>query len=232
MAVSGTTTFNMSVDEIIIEAYERCAVSSPTGHQLRSARRSLNLLLQDLGNRDVHLFKQAQQTLSTVASQTSYTLDGDVLDVYDVYVLSDGTTGSEISVARYTQAEYAAMPNKTNETRPSHFYLDRERDAPKLFLYPTPEKVYTINYFEYTRIQDVGDYTNTLDVPVKFLPAVITGLAFMLSEKLPTLDTARTTLFKRRYDEDVLRAIQEDEERTSLFLTPTIAGTGFAARIG
>ncbi len=232
MAVSGTTTFNMSVDEIIIEAYERCAVSSPTGHQLRSARRSLNLLLQDLGNRDVHLFKQDQQTLSTVASQTSYTLDGDVLDVYDVYVLSDGTTGSEISVARYTQAEYASMPNKTNETRPSHFYLDRERDAPKLFLYPTPEKVYTINYFEYTRIQDVGDYTNTLDVPVKFLPAVITGLAFMLSEKLPTLDTARTTLFKRRYDEDVLRAIQEDEERTSLFLTPNIAGTGFAARIG
>ena len=232
MAVSGTTTFNMSVDEIIIEAYERCAVSSPTGHQLRSARRSLNLLLQDLGNRDVHLFKQDQQTLSTVASQTSYTLDGDVLDVYDVYVLSDGTTGSEISVARYTQAEYEAMPNKTNETRPSHFYLDRERDAPKLFLYPTPEKVYTINYFEYTRIQDVGDYTNTLDVPVKFLPAVITGLAFMLSEKLPTLDTARTTLFKRRYDEDVLRAIQEDEERTSLFLTPNIAGTGFAARIG
>ena len=78
----------------------------------------------------------------------------------------------------------------------------------------------------------MGDYTNTLDVPVKFLPAVITGLAFMLSEKLPTLDTARTTLFKRRYDEDVLRAIQEDEERTSLFLTPNIAGTGFAARIG
>jgi hypothetical protein len=180
----------------------------------------------------VHLFKQAQQTLSTVASQTSYTLDSDVLDVYDVYVLSSGTTGSEISVARYTQSEYAAMPNKSNEARPSHFYLDRERDAPKLFLFPTPEQVYTINYFEYTRIQDVGDYTNTLDVPVKFLPAVITGLSFLLSEKLPKMDPARTTLFKRRYDEDVLRAIQEDEERTSLFLTPNIAGTGFAARIG
>ena len=208
MATSGTTSFNLSVDELIIEAYERCAVPSPTGQQLRSARRSLNLLLADLNNRDLHLFKRAQSTFNTVASQTSYTLSGAVLDVSDVTVHADGTTGSEISVARLTQSDYAALPN---------------------FLYTTPDKVYKINYYAYNRIEDVGAYTNTLDVPVKFLPAVTTGLAFYLSEKV---DAAKTALFKSRYDEEVLRAIQEDEERASLFLTPNLAGTGFAVRSG
>lgn len=229
MATSGTTSFNLSVDELIIEAYERCAVPSPTGQQLRSARRSLNLLLADLNNRDLHLFKRAQSTFNTVASQTSYTLSGAVLDVSDVTVHADGTTGSEISVARLTQSDYAALPNKTTEARPSQYYLDRERDAPILFLYTTPDKVYKINYYAYNRIEDVGAYTNTLDVPVKFLPAVTTGLAFYLSEKV---DAAKTALFKSRYDEEVLCAIQEDEERASLFLTPNLAGTGFAVRSG
>jgi len=232
MATSGTTTFDLSVDELIIEAYERNAVTSPTGLQLRSARRSLNLLLADLNNRDLHLFKRAQTTFNTVASTTSYTLAGSILDVSDMTIFSDGTTGSEISVSRLTQSEYTALPNKSNEARPSQYYLDRERDAPILFLFTTPDKVYKVNYFAYNRIEDVGDYTNTIDVPVKFLPAVTTGLAFMLSEKLPTLDTARTALFKARYDEEVLRVIQEDEERTSLYLTPNLAGTGFETRGG
>ena len=230
MAVSGTATFNLSVDELAIEAYERCGVSSPTGQQLRSARRSLNLLLQDLGNRDLHLFKRTQATTSTVASQTSYTLAGSVLDVMDLTVLSGGTTGSEITMSRYTQAEYAVLPNKSNEARPSHYYLDRERDAPVLFLFATPDKVYTIKYFAYSRIEDVGDYTNTLDVPVKFLPAVVTGLALHLAEKLPAFEAARITYFMGKYNEEILRAIQEDEERTSLFLTPNLAGTAFAVR--
>ena len=232
MATSGTTTFNLSVDELILEAYERNAVGSPTGLQLRSARRSLNLLLADLNNRDLHLFKKVQTTFNTVASTTSYTLPNVQLDVSDMMIFSAGTTGSEISMSRLTQSEYAALPNKNNESRPSQYYLDRERDAPVLFLFATPDKVYKINYFAYNRIEDVGDYTNTIDVPVKFLPAVTTGLSFMLSEKLPTLDTARTALFKARYDEEVLRAIQEDEERTSLYLTPNLAGTGFATRAG
>ena len=232
MAVSGTTTFNLSVDELIIEAYERCGIITTTGYQLRSARRSLILLLQDLGNRDLHLFKRAQTTFNTVASDADYTLDGAILDVMDMTILAGGTTGSEISVARYTQSEYAALPNKSTETRPSHYYLDRERDAAVLFMYPTPDAVYTVKYFAYNKIQDVGDYTNTLDIPVKFLPAVTTGLAFMLSEKLPALEVPRVSLFKQRYDEEVLRAIEEDEERTSLYLTPNLAGTGFAVRTG
>jgi len=232
MATSGTTTFDLSVDELIIEAYERNAVTSPTGLQLRSARRSLNLLLADLNNRDLHLFKRVQTTFNTVASTTSYTLANSILDVSDMTIFSGGTTGSEISVSRLTQSEYTALPNKSNEARPSQYYLDRERDASVLFLFTTPDKVYKINYFGYTRIEDVGDYTNSIDVPVKFLPAVATGLAFMLSEKLPTLDTARTALFKARYDEEVLRVIQEDEERTSLYLTPNLAGTGFETRGG
>jgi len=232
MASSGTNTFNLSVDELILEAYERCGVVTPTGYQLRSARRSLNLLLQDLGNRDVHLFKRAQTTFNTVASDETYVLDAAILDVMDMYILSGGTTGSEISMARYTQSEYAGLPNKSTESRPSHYYLDRERDAATLYLYPAPDAVYTINYFAYNRIQDVGEYTNTLDVPAKFLPAVTTGLAFLLSEKLPALDVPRVSLFKQRYDEEVLRAIEEDEERVSLYLTPNLAGSSFAVRSG
>ena len=232
MASSGTNTFNLSVDELILEAYERCGIVTPTGYQLRSARRSLNLLLQDLGNRDLHLFKRSQTTFSTVASDETYVLANAVLDVMDMHVLAGGTTGSEISMARYTQSEYAVLPNKSTEARPSHYYLDRERDAATLFLYPTPDAVYTVNYFAYNRIQDVGEYTNTLDIPVKFLPAVTTGLAFLLAEKLPALEVPRVSLFKQRYDEEVLRAIEEDEERTSLYLTPNLAGTGFAVRTG
>mgnify|MGYP003677166617 FL=1 len=232
MASSGTNTFNLSVDELILEAYERCGVTTPTGYQLRSARRSLNLLLQDLGNRDVHLFKRAQTTFNTVESDETYVLDAAILDVMDMHILSGGSNGSEISMARYTQSEYAGLPNKSTEARPSHYYLDRERDAATLYLYPSPDAVYTINYFAYNRIQDVGDYTNTLDVPARFLPAVTTGLAFMLSETLPALDVPRVSLFKQRYDEEVLRAIEEDEERVSLYLTPNLAGSGFAVRTG
>ena len=217
MATSGTTSFNLSVDELIIEAYERCAVPSPTGQQLRSARRSLNLLLADLNNRDLHLFKRAQSTFNTVASQTSYTLSGAVLDVSDVTVHADGTTGSEISVARLTQSDYAALPNKTTEARPSQYYLDRERDAPILFLYTTPDKVYKINYYAYNRIEDVGAYTNTLDVPVKFLPAVTTGLAFYLSQKVAP---DRTQALKLYYEDELARALAEDGSASSSYITP------------
>ena len=107
MASSGTNTFNLSVDELILEAYERCGIVTPTGYQLRSARRSLNLLLQDLGNRDLHLFKRSQTTFSTVASDETYVLANAVLDVMDMHVLAGGTTGSEISMARYPPSQRA-----------------------------------------------------------------------------------------------------------------------------
>ena len=94
MASSGTNTFNLSVDELILEAYERCGIVTPTGYQLRSARRSLNLLLQDLGNRDLHLFKRSQTTFNTVASDETYVLATSILDVMDMHVLAGGTTGS------------------------------------------------------------------------------------------------------------------------------------------
>lgn len=221
MATSGTTTFNLDIEEVIDEAYERCQSSTTSGYSIRSARRSLNLLFSEWGNRGVHLFKVELQTQALVLGQAAYTTPQSTNDVLEAYISSTNTQAqstNDISLDKIDRSAYAALPNKGARGQPSQYYVDRQIQ-PIINLYLTPDLGnYTfLKYYYMERIQDVGAYSNTADLPFRFLPCMVSGLAFYLSMKINPKLTEQLRLY---YEDDLQRALNEDGQRTSLFISP------------
>ena len=214
MATSGTTTFELDVNDYIEEAFERCGLEARTGYDLKSARRSLNILFADWANRGLNQWTIAQRTQALTACTASYTLDADVIDILSVVVRRDDT---DISVERLSRSEFLNIPNKTTQARPNQFFLDRQV-TPVLKLWPTPENsTDVIVYDTLTRIDDAGAYTNTVDLPFRFFPCLAAGLAYYISVKLAP---QRTQLLKTIYEEEFDRAANEDRDRASFNITP------------
>ncbi len=216
MATSGTTTFDLQIDDIVDEAYERCGIGTEAGFDLKKARVSLNILFSEWGNRGIHLWKVALQSTNLVAGTTSYNTPSDCGDVLEAVVRD--TSGNDVSLTKISRSQYSAIPNKSDQGSPSQYYVDRQVN-PVIYLYQTPDAVtYTSLRFYYVkRIQDAGAYTNTADVPYRFLPCMVSGLAYYLSFKYaPT----RTEQLKMYYEDELLRAIDEDGQRTSLYISP------------
>ena len=230
MATSGTTTFNMTVDEVIAESYEMLGVvpSALNGYDLKSGRRSLSLLLQEFSNRNVFAFVSEKDTMVTVDGTSQYTLDADTNDIRNATIV---VNSNEIELTRYSYGEYARLPNKATEGRPTIYYLDRQRDNTLLTLWAKPDAVYTINFEKLRKIQDVGEYTNNLDIPVRVLPAIVSGLAYKLALKRPTLvegkDGAyqRLNMLKAEAEQQFTLAVEDDLDRISTFLRPDFRGT-------
>lgn len=221
MTTSGTTTFNLDIEEVIDEAYERCQSSTTSGYSIRSARRSLNLLFSEWGNRGVHLFKVELQTQALVLGQAAYTTPQSTNDVLEAYISSTNTQAqstNDISLDKIDRSAYAALPNKGARGQPSQYYVDRQIQ-PIINLYLTPDLGnYTfLKYYYMERIQDVGAYSNTADLPFRFLPCMVSGLAFYLSMKINPKLTEQLRLY---YEDDLQRALNEDGQRTSLFISP------------
>lgn len=221
MATSGTTTFNLDIEEVIDEAYERCQSSTTSGYSIRSARRSLNLLFSEWGNRGVHLFKVELQTQALVLGQAAYTTPQSTNDILEAYISSTNTQAqstNDISLDKIDRSAYAALPNKGARGQPSQYYVDRQIQ-PIINLYLTPDLGnYTfLKYYYMERIQDVGAYSNTADLPFRFLPCMVSGLAFYLSMKINPKLTEQLRLY---YEDDLQRALNEDGQRTSLFISP------------
>lgn len=222
MATSGTTSFDLSIDEIIEEAYERLGMRTNSGNDLRSARRSLNILFSEWGNRGVHLWKVELDEATLVSGQAAYTVSTDVSDVLEAYISSTsgtpGTTTTDLTLSKIDRSTYAALPNKGVTGQPSQYYVDRQV-TPKIYLYQTPDlSTYTyLKYYVIKRIQDAGAYTNTADVAYRFIPCMCAGLAYYLSmKKAPE----RAELLKLAYEDEMKRALDEDGSRTSLFISP------------
>jgi len=216
MATSGTTTFDLQIDDIVDEAYERCGIGTEAGFDLKKARVSLNILFSEWGNRGIHLWKVALQSTNLVAGTTSYNTPSDCGDVLEAVVRD--TSGNDVALTKISRSQYSAIPNKSDQGSPSQYYVDRQVN-PVIFLYQTPDAVtYTsLRFFYVKRIQDAGAYTNTADVPYRFLPCMVSGLAYYLSFKYaPT----RTEQLKMYYEDELLRAIDEDGQRTSLYISP------------
>lgn len=216
MATSGTTTFDLQIDDIVDEAYERCGIGTEAGFDLKKARVSLNILFSEWGNRGIHLWKVALQSTNLVAGTTSYNTPSDCGDVLEAVVRD--TSGNDVALTKISRSQYSAIPNKSDQGSPSQYYVDRQVN-PVIYLYQTPDAVtYTsIRYYYVKRIQDAGAYTNTADVPYRFLPCMVSGLAYYLSFKYaPT----RTEQLKMYYEDELLRAIDEDGQRTSLYISP------------
>jgi hypothetical protein len=214
MTTSGSRDFNLDVAEIIEEAYERCGLEARSGYDLRTARRSLNLLFADWANRGLNLWTVTKTTQALTAGTSEYTLGADVIDVLDVSLRRDGT---DYDLERISRGEYMNFPNKTSQGRPSQFFFDRQVQ-PKFVLWQTPNSsTDTLVYYYVRRIEDADSLTNTAAVPFRFLPCAISGLAYYLSVKRAP---ERMQLLKSMYDEDFLLAAAEDVDRVPLRLVP------------
>ena len=214
MATSGTTSFNLSIDEIVEEAYERIGIRINSGYDIKSARRSLNILFSEWGNRGVHLWKVELDQVALVQGQANYTVNTDVSDILEAYISSTsgtpGTTTNDLSLSKIDRSTYAALPNKGTQGQPSQYYVDRQT-TPDLSTYTY------LKYYVIKRIEDSGAYTNTADVAYRFIPCMCAGLAYYLAIKR---SPQRAELLKLAYEDEMKRALDEDGSRTSLYISP------------
>ena len=221
MATSGTTTFNLDIDDVIEESFERCGIRNTKGYDLKSSRRSLNLLFSEWGNRGIHLWKVELKNQLLTAGTITYTTPSDCSDVLEAYVsTSESITSStqDISLTKIDRSAYAGLPNKGQTGQPTQYYVDRQT-TPTISLYLAPDaNTYTfLKYYYIQRIQDAGSYTNQADLPYRFLPCMVSGLSFYLSQKYAP---DRIQALKLLYEDELERALQEDGQRTSLYITP------------
>jgi hypothetical protein len=222
MTTSGTTSFNLSIDEIVEESYERIGIRSNSGYDIKSARRSLNILFSEWSNRGVHLWKVELNEIAMVAGQAAYTVPSNVSDVLEAYISSSsgtpGTTTNDLTLNKIDRSAYAALPNKGTTGQPSQYYVDRQV-TPEIYLYQTPDlSTYTyLKYYSINRIEDAGAYTNNADVVYRFIPGMCAGLAYYLSQKR---SPERVDMLKMAYEDEMKRALDEDGSRTSLYIAP------------
>lgn len=224
MTTSGTTAFLPDIAEIIEEAFERVKpMGSSSGYDVRTARRSLNLLMLEWANRGVNLWTIDSGSVVLIAGTATYNLPTDTIDLLDVVVRTgSGTTQSDIAVGRASLNEYAMIPSKTSTGRPIQFVVNRLTTTPTITIWPVPDSAvaYTLVYWRMRRVQDTGgDGNNTMDVPARMIPAMIAGLAYYIGMKQAP---DRLQTLKLMYDEQFQMAVEEDRDRASFRLIPAL----------
>jgi hypothetical protein len=219
MATSGTTDFNLSIDDLVEEAFERCGMRPTSGYQLNSARRSLNLLFLDWANRGLNLWTIEEATYTLTQGVNEITLPSDTVNVLEAIIRQNSQgINSDVYIQRISREDYLNVPDKTSEARPAQFYVQRANPT-KVFFYPAADQTYTFVYYRIRRIQDAGGYTNTTDINFRFLPCLASGLAYQLSLKFAP---DRTAALKAIYEEDFQRAALEDRDTASVQFVPDL----------
>jgi len=224
MATSGTTTFNLDLTDLVEEAFERCGAELRSGYDLKTARRSLNLLFADWANRGINLWTVAQSSITLVPGTATYNLPSDTVDLLE-HVIRTGagsaSTQADLSITRISVSTYATIPNKLTQARPIQVYINRQAPIPNITVWPTPDasQPYTFVYWYLRRIQDAGTGVNTMDVPFRFIPCMVAGLAYYLALKLPD-GLQRLDTLKAQYDEAWDLASSEDREKAAIRLVP------------
>jgi hypothetical protein len=216
MTTSDSRDFNLDVAEIIEEAFERCGIEVRTGYDARTARRSLNLMFAEWANRGLNMWTVKQKTITLTQGQATETLLADVVDILEV-VLRRSNTDYELD--RISRGDYATLPNKTTQGRPSQFWFNRQI-APIINLWAVPDNsTDQLVYYYLQRIDDADTLVNTTDMPFRFYPCMVAGLAYYLAMKRAP---DRIQLLKVVYEEEFQRAADEDEDRVPLKLQPSI----------
>jgi hypothetical protein len=214
MTTSGSKDFELDVAEYVEEAFERCGLEVRTGYDLKTAKRSLNLLLADWANRGLNQWTIKQRSITVVQGDGDYTLGTDVIDVLSVVCRRNGT---DYSLERLSRDGFLTIPNKTTQGRANQFFLDRQL-TPDLKLWPVPDNsTDVIIYDALTRMDDADGYTNTMDLPFRFYPCLAAGLAYYIAlKRAPN----RVQLLKAVYEEEFERAATEDRDRSSFNVVP------------
>ena len=235
MTTTGTALFNIDLSEIIEEAFERAGSELRSGYDFKTARRSLNLLLIEWGNKGINLWTVEQGQIVLNTGVATYPLPVDTVDLLDhVIRTGSGQNQSDITISRISGSTYSTIPNKTALGKPIQVWINRQSGAttptgvasPTINVWPTPQapgSQYTFIYWRLRRMQDAGDAVNTQDIPFRFLPALIAGLAYYLSMKLPGVDMQRAQALKMVYDEQFDLAAQEDREKAPVRMVPRVA---------
>jgi len=220
MASSGQTTFDLAIDDVIEQAFEQIGGQPISGEEARSARIALNLLLTEWQNRGVLLWKLVNTPVTVTTSVTSYTLDSDIIDSLQTTI---NVNGNDLEMNRITYQDYMKLPDKTQTGRPTQFSFLRGKDNVSMTVWPTPDQTYTMNLFTMTRIQDVtASAIQTADLPFRFLPALVDGLAYKMSMRRPGVDPSKISFLKQQYEETFAFALEEDRQRTSMFIRPKL----------
>tara|TARA_R100000426_G_scaffold86281_1_gene67441 strand:+ start:611 stop:1279 length:669 start_codon:yes stop_codon:yes gene_type:complete len=214
MAVSGSKNFELDVAEYIEEAFERCGLEVRTGYDLKTAKRSLNLMLAEWANRGLNQWTIKQRTQTLTQADGEYDLGTDVIDVLSLVVRRDNT---DFALTRVSRDTFLSIPNKTTQGRPSQFFLDRQI-TPNLKIWPIPENSTDVIYYDaLTRMDDADAQVNTLDMPFRFYPCLAAGLAYYIAlKRAPN----RLQLLKAVYEEEFERAMTEDRDRASFNVVP------------
>lgn len=221
MAVSGTYDFNLDIDEVIQEATEMIGGEDTLGHEAASARRSINLMLKDWQNRGVLLWSTSVSNVTVSASVANYSLSSSTVDALEVVINRDDT---DLQLERITPEEYLLIPNKTQKGRPNQYSIRRGRDNPVLSLWPLPDNSTDVLKMELvSELQDVNKSAiQNADLPKRFLPCLTCGLAYYMAMKRPLVPENRIMMLKANYEELLMRAMEEDRERASMYLRPRL----------
>jgi len=223
MATSGTTAFEMDFTEIAEEAWERAGREMRSGYDLRTARRSMNLMTIEWQNRGINMWTIDSGTISVVAGTAQYDLPADTIDLLDQVIRTNAgnaTTQSDLTISRIGVSTYASIPNKLTTGRPIQVFIER-LITPRINLWPVPDTSYTFVYFRMRRVQDAGNGVETPDIVFRFLPCLVAGLAYHIAMKVPEL-APRIEMLKAAYDEQYALAAGEDREKTSENFVPRI----------
>jgi hypothetical protein len=228
MTTSGTTDFNLEFTEIAEEAWERAGREMRTGYDLRTARRSMNLMTIEWQNRGINMWTIDEGFINLVQGINTYDLPADTIDLLE-HVIRTGagnvSTQADLSITRISVSTYATIPNKLQQARPIQVWIQRLRDNPKITVWPTPDQgtvgnpYYVFKYWRMRRIQDAGAGVETADANFRFLPALTAGLAYHIAMKVPEL-APRIPMLKAAYDEQFDLAAGEDREKAAIRFVP------------
>jgi hypothetical protein len=231
MTTSGTSTFNLNLNDLVEEAFERCGAELRTGYDLRTARRSLNLLTIEWANRGINLWTIEQGSIPMVQGQIVYDLPVDTIDLLEHVIRTQtGQQQTDITINRISIDTYSTIPNKNAQGRPIQVWINRQSGAdypatgvkePQINVWPAPDQsnYYTFVYWRLRRLQDAGDGVTTQDIPFRFLPCMVAGLAYHLSLKIPGA-LERSVGLKAQYEELWQQAADEDREKAPLRIAP------------
>jgi hypothetical protein len=244
MTVVANANFNLDLSEIVEEAFERCGSELRTGYDLRTARRSLNLLFADWANRGINMWTIEQGQIDLVQGVNTYDLPVDTVDLLEHVIRTNPgvqNTQADLSITRISVSTYATIPNKLQQARPIQVWVNRQSGAdyagtpttsppagvnyPKIVVWPTPDQgtvaqpYYTFVYWRLRRIHDSGNGTSTMDIPFRFLPCLVAGLSYYMALKIPGAD-ARLPVLKQQYDETWTLAAGEDVDKSAIRFVP------------
>ena len=225
MATSGTTDFNMEFTEIAEEAWERAGREMRSGYDLRTARRSMNLMTIEWQNRGINLWTVDEGTVNLVAGTGQYALPADTIDLLEQVIRTDSgnvNTQTDLTITCISVSTYASIPNKLTQGRPIQVWIERLVAAPQINVWPVPDNNnYVFKYYRLRRIEDAGSGVQTADMNFRFLPCLVAGLAYHIAMKVPEL-APRVEMLKAEYEAQFVLAAGEDREKTPLRFVPAV----------